>query len=713
LRLSALVCFGVSVLSSLHLLAAPLSKATRLDQVPTLDGDVIGDTAWTELTPITNFTQQRPDEGAPASQRTEVFVGFTDTALYVGVVCYDDNAESIIVANSSRDSNLSDTDSFRMVIDAFESKQDGLVFGTNPTGLEYDGQVSNDNANRFSFSNFDLNWDTTWHVEATIGEFGWSAEMEIPFTSLRYADDERQNWGFNFQRTIRRSNEVVYWSPLPRQYRLNRLSLAGTISGIEVPPQRNFTVTPYALGKDTRGGGPDTGQDREFGFDSKYSITPSLTLDVTYNTDFAQVEVDQQQVNLNRFSLFFPEKRPFFLENSSQFQVGTNSIRLFFSRGIGIGPGGEPLPIAAGLRVSGKVGSATNVGLLAMRSEEVTGVAPETDFAVLRLNQELAGRSSIGVLIVDRDGGTTDNQTYAVDGKWGIGEQGTVSGFVARTSTPGISKDDHAYHLAAEYNSQVWSFNGSVTEVGGGFNPEVGFLTRKAYRSINLFGLRSSRPTTADSRVLEYRPHANYTGYWDFDGFMETGRLHIDSSIEWKSGAELHTAINHNHEGVKTAFEIAAGVFVPAKDYDDWEFSMFANTNRAAPLRAGLGLNAGGFFGGDRLGLSPFLAYRPNEAFETSLSWNYNDVELSGGDFDVALTNLRVSYSFSPKMSLAALLQHNDRDKLLSTNLRFSWLQSANAGLYVVYNETDDDLNSPGRPRREFIVKYSRILNVL
>ncbi len=712
LRLFTLACFGVLVLLGPETFAAPLSAASRLEQAPMVDGDVIGDTAWARLTPITDFTQQRPIEGVPASQRTEVFVGFTDTALFIGVVCYDENAESIIVSNSSRDANLSDTDSFRMVIDAFESKQNGLVFGTNPTGLEYDGLVSNDNANRFSFTNFDLNWDTTWNVEARIGAFGWSAEMEIPFTSLRYPDNDLQSWGFNFQRTIRRTNEVVYWSPLPRQYALNRLSLAGTISGIEVPPQRNFTITPYALGKNTRGGGLGSDRDSEFGFDSKYSITPSLTLDLTYNTDFAQVEVDRQQVNLHRFSLFFPEKRPFFLENAGQFQVGTNSIRLFFSRRIGIGPDGELVPIKGGLRVSGKVGRATNVGLLAMRSEEVAGVTPQSDFAVIRLNQELAGRSSIGMLFVNRDGGGTDNQTYSVDGKWGIGEQTTISGFLARTSTPGISNDDHAVHLSAGYNSQIWSLSGSLTEVGEGFNPDVGFLARRAYRSLNLFALRSSRPTSENSRVLEYRPHANYTGFWDFDGFYESGQVHVDSSIEWKSGAELHTAINHNHEGVKTAFEIAPGVIVPAADYDDWEFSMFSSTNRSARLRAGLGVNAGGFFGGDRLGLSPLVAYRPNESFEASLSWNYNDVELPGGSFDVALTNLRISYSFSSKISLAALVQHNDRDELLATNLRFSWLQSANAGLYIVYNETDDKLNSPGRPRREFIVKYSRIMNV-
>ncbi len=692
-------------------LALPEARAVRLGTAPELDGDVRNDRVWSLVTPITGFTQQQPNEGIPGSKQTEVYLGFTDDALFVGVVCHDEDPSSIIVSNQHRDAGLNDTDSFRMVIDAFLSGQNGLIFGTNPTGLEYDGQVSNETGSRFGNGGIDLNWDTTWQAEATIDDAGWSAEMRIPFSSLRYGNGDIQQWGFNFERTTRRNNEVTHWSRLPRQFGLNRISLAGIVTGIEVPPQRNFTVTPYALSRQARGGNAPGDNETEFGLDAKYSITPSLTLDATVNTDFAQVEVDQQQVNLNRFSLFFPEKRPFFQENSSQFTVGASGLELFFSRRIGIGSGGEPIPIAGGLRLSGKAGSSTNIGLLAMRSEAVSGVAPANDFAVVRVRQELSGRSGLGMLFVGRDGGGRDNQTWAIDGRWGVGEKITLAGFAAKTSTPGISDDDHAVHLYAAYDSKVWSFNTALTEVGNGFNPEVGFLSRRNYRRFNLYGLRSIRAPES-SGVLEYKPHASYTGYWNFDGYHETGRWHFDSSIEWKNGAELHTAININHEGVKTPFEISSGVIVGAASYDDTEFSLFASTDRSAAIRTGLGLNAGGFFGGERLGLSPYVAYRPNEAFEATVSWNYNDIELPGGDFDVALTNLRVSYSFSPRISVAALLQHNDRDEVLATNVRFSWRQGANTGLHIVYNETSDDINSPGRPRREFIIKYSHQLSV-
>jgi hypothetical protein len=308
-----------------------------------LDGVVRNDAAWANVQPMTGFTQVQPVEGASASQRTEVFLGFTDDTLYVGVVCYDDEPGSIIVSNSRRDSDLDQEDSFRLVIDSFRSEQDGFVFGTNPASLQYDGQLDNTGSNRFRSNGFNTNWDTTWDVVSTIGEHGWSAEFAIPFKSLRYGPQARQTWNVNFQRNIRRNNEVVYWAPLPLQYSLNRLSLAGSVEGIDVPAQRNLKFTPYMLAKIEEGGAlAESQDDSEVGFDIKYSITPSLTMDVTYNTDFAQVEADQQQVNLDRFSLFFPEKRPFFLENASLFEVGVpRQLALFFSRNIGIGPNGE------------------------------------------------------------------------------------------------------------------------------------------------------------------------------------------------------------------------------------------------------------------------------------------------------------------------------------------------------------------------------------
>ena len=702
----------------------PVTTATKLPAAPVIDGDVLGDSVWSGLTPATGFWQTKPDEGQPATQKTEVFIGFTDEVLYFGVVCYDDEPNAIIVSDSRRDSSLRDTDSFQVVLDSFLDRQNGFVFGTNPAGIEYDGQITAEGAGGRSSSGggFNLNWDTTWTVQTQVSDIGWSAELAIPFKSLRYGREDVQSWGINFQRNIRRNKEEVFWSPLPRQYSISRISQAGTVEGLSTPPQRNLKLTPYALAEQTTGGPSDERHsDEEFGFDIKYSITPSLTLDATYNTDFAQVEADDVQVNLDRFSLFLQEKRPFFLENAGQFAVGNpREIELFFSRRIGIGPGGEQTPIDGGLRLTGKLGDRTNIGLLQMRSEAIDGAAPRNDYTVARLNQEFDNRSSIGVMFVSRDGDGSHlvandddkNATYAIDGRWGIGETGTISGFVAKTDTPNLTGDDHAFSVAAQYRTERWNNSIGYAEVADNFNPEVGFLARTAYKKVSARIFRAIRPDNLWG-LQEIRPHISYRSFWRYeDDFHESEQIHVDSHWEWTSGAEVHTGINFTLEGVTDAFEIVEGVFVQPGNYDHKELQLVARTDRSAPLSFGLQTRIGGRFGGDRVTLEPELRYRIGEKFTSELTWSYNDFELPGGDFTVNVGRLRATYSFTPNMSIQALVQYDDRSDVVATNLRFAWLQSASAGLYLVYNEVDEQ-DAVGKPRREFILKYSRIFDLL
>jgi len=486
-----------------------------------------------------------------------------------------------------------------------------------------------------------------------------------------------------------------------------------------VPPQRNLQVTPYVLGLVSRGGDlSGTDYDGEVGIDVKYSITPSLTLDVTYNTDFAQVEVDEFQVNLDRFSLFLPEQRPFFLENAGQFAVGSpRQVELFFSRRIGIGQDGEQIPIMGGVRVSGKVGRNTNVGFLQMRSEAVDGIAPENDYTVVRVSQELPNRSSIGAIITNRQGDGPDDRNlgFAVDGRWGIGDKLTLSGFVAETDTPGSGGNGHAFKLDGAYSSENWSSSLAYTEVDDEFNPELGFLSRSGYRNVSGFLLRRYRPDDFWG-LQELRPHISYRGFWDFDGFYETGFVHADNHWEWKSGMEIHTGLNFRHEGVKESFEIVSDVSVLPGNYDHSELALVYFTNQGAPLSFRLNTIIGGFFGGNRVVVTPGIQYRIGDAFTSEFSWVHNSIDLpvENGDFDVDLARLRLSYSFTPKISMQALVQYNKRDDVLATNLRFAWLQNANAGLYLVYNEVDDNgLNGPNKPRREFVLKYSKIFSLL
>ena len=720
LRCSVLV-IALSFLS-LQSFAEPSADAARLSEAPVIDGDVLSDGAWGERA-LSGFWQQRPVEGAPSTQNTDVYIGYTDTTLYIGVVAYDDNPAGIIVADSRRDASLDNGDSFSFIIDAFRDQQNGFVFGTNPAGIEYDAQVSKKASGSMSWgAGFNLNWDTNWRVATKVGDYGWSAEFEIPFKSLRFGNADVQSWGFNFKRTIRRNNEVAYWAPISRQYSLARLADAGRVGNISAPRQRNLKITPYGLAKERSGNRIQSLSEQELGFDIKYSVTPSLTLDMTYNTDFAQVEVDEFQINLDRFSLFLPEQRPFFLENSGQFSVGVSrELELFFSRRIGIANDGSQIPIKAGARLSGKVGEATNVGLLHMQADEVPCIVPQTDFSVARVSQEFENRSSLGFLVVNKeengsvDGGPDHyNRTYAVDGQLGLGDDGLLSGFFAKTDTPGLNGDDTAFQLSAAADTQEWSYSASVMEVGKNFNPEVGFLRRTDFTRVGLFALKRWRDPSWRN-LLELRPHISYRGWWGGDGLHETGFLHVDNHWEWKSGFEIHTGVNFLHEGVREDFELAPGQVVEAGDYDDEELQLVLMTDDSQPLSFDMTAKIGGFFGGDRTQLTPSLRYRIGETFNARLGWTYNEIQRPNNPekLEINVGSLRMTYSFNPKVSLQALVQYNDATDVVASNIRFAWLTSADAGFYLVYNETrDDDVGLFTEKRREWILKFSHTFDV-
>ncbi len=721
--------------------AAPLAAtAVRVERSPRLDGDVLGDSAWASVTPLTAFWQTTPDEGQPATEKTEVRINFTADTLYFGIVCYDRNPKQIIVSGSRRDSPLDETDCFQIIMDTYLDRQNGFVFGTNPAGIEYDGQVTKEGEGSGtgpgsqqvgSGGGFNINWDGSWEVRTQTSEIGWSAEFAIPFRTLRYAKGSSQTWGVNFQRNIRRRNETSFWASLPRQFNLYRLSQAGALTGIEIPQQRNLKLTPYALGQGDRVIAQANGTDwhGEIGGDLKYSLTPSLTLDLTINTDFAQVEVDELQINLDRFNLFYPEKRPFFLENAGVSSVGSpGEVEMFFSRRIGIAPNGTTVPIIGGARLSGKI-AGTDIGLLDMQTDAVQDVTQANNFAVVRVNRELPNRSAVGVMFVNRQG-TGDlspdnnyNRTFAADGRLGIGRYGLVSGYAARTATPGISGDQHAFRLATSYDSEAWLLQANYTEVGDYFNPEVGFLSRRrpqagvlvasGYRKPDALIMHRYRPANF-LKLHELRPHVSYRGFWNFQGFQETGFLHLDNHWEWKSGYEFHTGVNFTREGLTDSFEIYPGVVVPPGTYDHAEVQLVFITNKGAWWDYETTFTTGGFFGGERMALSQSLRMRYREIFNVELGWNRNDIVLPGGSFVTNLARARLSYSFTPRIFLQGLLQYNDRDNLWATNLRLGWLQTANTGLFVVYNETrDTEDDALGLRDRSFIVKYSRLFDLL
>ena len=706
----------------------PYFKANRLEKAPVVDGNILSDPIWQAITPIEELIQIKPKFGAPASEKTEIRVAYDNNMFYVSVICYHKDPKNIVVSDSRRDADLGDEDSFLFIVDTYNDQQNGFLFGTNASGMEYDAQIDNEGQGNFSqnrqqggvIGGTNLNWDASWSVKTEIGDYGWSAEFAIPFRSLRFASGDNVTWGINFQRNISKTSETDYWASLPIGFDMKRLSLAGKMHALQLKNPGNLKITPYALLQTVHDKALDpseTNTDIEVGIDLKYSITPSVTLDLTYNTDFAQVEVDEQQVNLDRFNLFFPEKRPFFLENAGQFTVGSpGEVDLFFSRRIGIGNDGDQVPIIGGARISGKIGQ-TNIGLLSMFTDNIMAVGIEkNNFTVARVNQDFPNsRSSIGGIFISRAGmgDTTDdyNRVFAADGKWGLGKKAQITGFLAKSTTPGIDNQDHAFKLNANYNWDGWNLNAGYTEVGEGFNPEVGFLQRSAFRKPELLIFKQWRPKNMGN-LLEVRPHISYRSYWNFDDELVTSFLHIDNHWVWNSGFEVHTGINFTNEGVLEDFDLS-GVIVPIGTYKHAELQLIVMTNPNKALSLSTRSIIGGYFGGDRMSHSGTLKMRLGNKFNSSLTMSYNDLNLPNGDLTAILTNGRLSYSFTPRMFVQGLVQHNNVSNIASVNARFGWLKNANTGLFVVFNIIKDDDILDGLNNQSVTLKYSYRFDLL
>jgi len=709
-----------------------ITSAVKASSDPVMDGDVLNDPAWANVPEVTTFIQKTPDEGQSVSEKTAVKVMYTEKTFYVSVVCYDTNPGEIVISDTRRDSPLNNSDSFSFIIDTFKDFQTGYLFGTNPAGIEYDAQITGGGEGgsmmrRFSMGTgggFNVNWDAVWEVKSQKGDFGWSAEFAIPFKTLRYATNKDQSWGINFERVIARKKEEAHWSPISRQHTMNRLVSAGTLTHMNVPTSRNIKILPYVLGQNNVNKSETTSKssDGNFGLDAKLSIGSSMSLDLTYNTDFAQVEADEQQINLDRFSLFFPEKRAFFLENAGLFSVGSGGgffgpdIEMFFSRRIGVGPGGAPVPILGGGRLTGTAGG-MKIGILSMRTEAVKDITEANQYSVFRLKKELPNRTHIGAMYTALDHMGTDgyvNNAYAFDAQIGIGELSKIVVFAGLTETPEMDKDNaYAYRMEIARDTKQISTIASYTEVGASFNPEMGYLKRENYRKWSGRIFTRFRPENKFG-LLEIRPHVNYDGYWKLDGFQESGRWHIDNHWEFRSGFEIHTGTNLVKEGVIEVFEISDSVFVSAGTYDDQEIQIMIMTNQAKPISFSSMNRIGGFFGGDRINMTPTVRLRYKDRFTSEFSFNFNKVNLPGGNFTTNLLRARLTYSFTPKMYIQSLLQYNNQSDQWSMNWRFIWQRSAGTGLYLVYNQAQDYDGIPiEKSTKSFVVKYSYLFDAL
>ncbi len=714
-------------------------RAVRLSEGIRLDGN-LDEEVYRTVPPITDYVQNVPDVGQPATERTETWVLFDGSNLYIAARCYDSAPSSEWVADEMRrDSRqLRQNDTFGLMLDTFYDRRNGLTFYTNPLGAIADFETTNE-------GNPNSDWNPVWDVRTGRFDGGWTVEMEIPFKSLKYPAGVAQVWGIQLRRVVRRKNEWNYITRVPLSAAggqgsagIFRVSAAATLTSLEVPAGSNtLEIKPYAIGGVTtdRMADPVVDNDRsgDFGLDVKYGVTQNLTADFTYNTDFAQVEVDEQQVNLTRFSLFFPEKREFFLEGRGIYDFGRSggfggggggggfgrglAPTLFFSRQIGL-QRGQVVPILGGGRLTGKAG-AFSIGALNMQTDDETvSGARSTNFTVLRVKRDLLRRSSVGMIYTGRSVslvGDGASHAYGMDANFAFFENVNFNGYFAKTHTPDSTGKDTSYQARFNYAADRWGVEMDHLLVEDNFVPEVGFVRRDDFRRTFVSGRFSPRPAAIESvRRFVFQTSLDYTLTADTN-VLETRQNQLRVATEFENSDQLRVDLTRSYELLEDLFEIADGVAIPVGGYTFSDVSLSYQLGAQRRTSGSFSVQRGAFFSGDitavgftrgRLVLTPQLSVEPG----ISINW----VDLPEGSFTTNLVTTRVNYTFTPRMFFSGLLQYNSSNDTLTSNLRLRWEYQPGSELFVVYTEDRDTATLD--PRRfsqtrnhGFVVKFNKL----
>jgi hypothetical protein len=696
--------------------------AVRVTEPITVDGR-FDEPAWMLASPAGDFLQRRPRNGEPMTERTEVRFLYDDDNLYIGVFCFDSEPDRILVNSLQKDYPTQESDGVTVLIDSLHDRRSGFTFVTNPAGARRDVQLSNDGQGN-------ANWDGVWDVKTSVNDQGWFAEYVIPFKTLRFSSAPSQEWGLQITRRIPRKNEEADWAPLPQNFSNFRMSLAGTLRGLEnIRQGRNLKVKPFistGITQSRSGGrlqtvrGIDRLKDWDGGFDVKYGLTPSMTLDATYRTDFAQVEVDQQQVNLTRFNLFFPEKRDFFLENSGTFGFGPgagtgagSNLVPFFTRRIGLSAAGTPIPIIAGTRVSGQL-DRYDVGVLAMKTEAL-GSTPSNTFLVGRAKRNLSTSSWIGGLVTNRDSTLSGdyNRVVGTDAHFQFFRKLDFDAYLLGSDTPGRSGRSQARRLQAGWTDVEFLANAEYNEVQPNFNPEVGFVRRRDMRQYA--GEVAWEPLLRGSDSIQNLHFGTAVDYYEGSGSGELETRITDTKIGlvWESNAAANVIINRTFDRLNAPLSIPSGnprVTIPAGDYTYNDYSADFITNQRRKISATGTVGSGDFYGGDRKLAAVGLILKPNHHLSVNFTYDRNQISLPGGEFTTSLVGTRVIYGFSPRAFLNAFVQYNTDTRLISSNIRFNLVHHPLSDLFIVYNDTRKTALGQIR-ERAFIVKLTNLFN--
>ena len=702
-------------------------RAVRLTTPITLDG-VLSEEVYQAVQAASGFIQQVPREGEPATEQTEMWVLFDDTNLYISLRCLDSQPEREVATELRRDnSGLIGNESISLVLDTFYDHRNGFTFQTGPLGTIRDQAIVDGQLNE--------SWNAVWDVRSARSDAGWSTEMVIPFKSLRYATSGPQVWGINLRRIVKWKNELSFLTGVPAAYGsggVNRLNVAATLVGVETPLQsKNLEFKPYLTSSvvTDRSASVPVSNDltKNVGLDFKYGLTRGLVFDATVNTDFAQVEEDLQQVNLTRFSLFFPEKREFFMEGQGIFAFGGAPLNpfgggigrevpiLFFSRRIGLSQG-QPVPVVAGGRLTGRAGAYSIGAMNIQTGEKLSAGAPSTNFSIVRVKRNILRRSSIGLIATRRDPATAADANLAagLDASFDFYENVGMSGYYARTSTNGTTaRSSASYRMLGEYTGDRYGFEAEHLAIGAGFNPEVGFVRRSDFRRSH--GKVRFSPRTPRSRLVR-----RLSWQAGFDYVEDQARTVVQNrgaaaslDMEFNSGDSFSADYGHDYEFIPRDFIIATGVLVPRGGYDYSNLRLAYQLGQQRKLSGTFAVSAGSFYGGgnkQEASYSGYVGFGSHFALEpaASLAW----VDLPYGQFTARVVSGRFIVTPTPRMMLSSLMQYNAASSSLSSSARLRWEYRPGSELFVVYSDGRDTLTRgiPDMVNRSLAVKVTRLL---
>lgn len=690
-----------------------------------LDG-VLDESVWKDAEIASGFIQSEPRDGQPATEKTEVRLLFDGENIYIGAYMHDSDPSRLVVNDLRKDFREEDQDDFEVIFDTFTDRRNGYVFMTNPAGARVDRQIANEGRE------INSSWDAIWDVNTRRVADGWTAELRIPFRALRFDKSSNQPWGINFARRVRRKNETAYWSPVPRAFTLNRVSLAGNLTGVALgSASRDLRVKPYVLGNTVRDIGV-ADYDRKFdaGLDVKYGVTSGLTLDVTVRPDFAQVEADEQQVNLTQFAQFFPEKREFFLENSGLFYVGDaarlnrvfapatpdDDNLLFFSRRIGLRADRRPLPIDGGLRLTGVLGG-MGIGVVAMQVRGDSASDP-SNYAVVRLRKNILGGSDVGVLYMQRQS-TDDAQDYnrvtGLDANIRFVGRLDWNSYVVATRTPGVSGDQYAARTSLNWEGNFFHGKGGVMSLGEHFNNELGF-----YRRIGIkkwfadIGVRPRPEAMRRRGVREMHPHIVWDLFADQGNHMVQKRLHTGYTFFMENGAVVEFSYNPAFNLLDQPLRLNPKVDpLPPGPYGWDEFGLLAQTDQSRQLSLTSRWAVGGLYNGTQRTVNASVTLRPTYRVRLTggVQRTAGDLDLPNGSFVNAFWTARANYSFTTSMFIDALSQYDPGTKQLNANVRFNLIHHPLSDLFVVYNDQRFLADGSPIPGRSLTMKFTQMFS--